>query len=384
MLLLRFVIVVYPDSTLTSPATVQCDDCTNVTIANADDAAQVRKNCKTIKGGLEFSARLNETINLDGVETIEGDVLYDGGWDEDEADADDSYPAGRTPFTIHSSTLKRIEGTVNFWRFNGLEELRFPNLTKVRDGFGLNRMNYLKLIDITKLTHLGSLSLEAKFLTTMKHEGFEGFTNTSYNGGSLEFYMAALDSLDSWFRYPLVIRKTVQEFDPESAPASVGIRGYNFPRLKNITIGWKEMDKIWIRGDDIRVQFGGDETESLDVDLIMLRGNITTLERGPVLKNLTAGALIYEKSFETNLDLSAFDELTNLTVRYNDNLEKIRLPPAAVDWEDVNLDIYWNRKLNLTSEYRDAENRTNRFWYWPQGDMSSISISETPIGNDFL
>ncbi|KAF4944219.1 hypothetical protein FSARC_14734 [Fusarium sarcochroum] len=48
------------------------------------------------------------------------------------------------------------------------------------------------------------------------------------------------------------------------------------------------------------------------------------------------------------------------------------------------LDVELCASLNLTTEYRDAENEKDRFWYWPEGDIRSINIRGTQIGNDFF
>ncbi|KAH7144113.1 hypothetical protein B0J13DRAFT_635021 [Dactylonectria estremocensis] len=368
--------------------TVQCETCTNVTIASADDATQIRKKCKTIKGWLRFSEGLNETINLDGVESINGDVTHSGDVEDyNDNVAGDQYPNRSVLFQVHSSTLNTVNGSIDFWTFNGLEELRFPNLTRVEYGFTMLRMSYLKLLDITKLTHLGSFNIEATHLTTLRHESFKGFTGTHYNGGSLSFSSAGVESLDSWFKYPLTVQSTIQGSDSEDAPGNAEISGYRLPNLKNITIGWVKTDKIRIEGPDsegISVTFGASETETMDIGLVMLQGNVTVLGRGPVLEELVAGRLIVEYGSQEELDLSVFDKVTDLEVRDNFELQYIRLPPSAVDWEDVSLLMSSNSKLMLTSEYRDAENKTDRFWYWPKGDMRLIQLHYMQVGNDFF
>ncbi|KPM41371.1 hypothetical protein AK830_g5191 [Neonectria ditissima] len=369
----------------------QCIECTNVTVSTADDATQVRNDCQTIKGWLKFE-NVTETLNFDGVETIEGDVSHYGDAFDGYGDMDTPYPTGRTTFSIHFPTLKAIEGDLYFWSFAGLQELQFPNITRVEGGFSLRRMNWLKFLDITKLERLGSFSLEARYLTTLRHEGFKGFTGTSYNGGSLSIDAARVDSLDSWFRYPLTIKRKFQEFSPESAPGDVMINKWNLPNLKNITIGWAKTSKVWIRsfgdngtdGDAIGVKFGGSQTKSIEIDRLELEGNVKILETGSALEKLEIGTLVFQKSPAKEANLSVFDKVTNLTIEDNGNLQNIRLPPSAVDWEDVNLSIRYNQNLTLVSEYRDPENETDKFWYWPRGDMRSILVEYTPVGNGFF
>ena len=52
--------------------------CGNVTISSAADADAIRKTCKTITGNLMFDWYFNETVNLDGIEVIEGDFWHEG------------------------------------------------------------------------------------------------------------------------------------------------------------------------------------------------------------------------------------------------------------------------------------------------------------------
>ncbi|KAH7155978.1 hypothetical protein EDB81DRAFT_715893 [Dactylonectria macrodidyma] len=364
--------------------TAQCQTCTNVTIASADDAAQIRNNCTTITGWLRFSEGLNETINLDGVESVNGDITHEG--DDEEYDELGPYPNGSTIFQVHSSTLKTVNGSIKLWAFNGLDELRFPNLTRVEYGFSLRRMGYLKLLDITKLTRLGYLSIQAPHLTTIQHESFEGFTGTYSDGGSLSFSAAGVESLDSWFKNPLTVRNNTDPSDWETRGADVDISGYLLPNLKNITIGWANISKVEIDGNDgfPSVIFGGPETETMEIDLLILPGNVSVLARGPVLEELKIGELLADHGLAEELDLSAFDKVATLTIRDNYYLKYIRLPPSAVDWEDLALSINSNPELMLTSEYRDEEDKTDRFWYWPKGEIRLIQFYYNPIGNDFF
>lgn len=51
---------------------VQSRSCGNVTIRNAQDAAEVRRDCKVITGNLDFASDFAETIHFDGVEEVQG------------------------------------------------------------------------------------------------------------------------------------------------------------------------------------------------------------------------------------------------------------------------------------------------------------------------
>jgi hypothetical protein len=151
---------------------VQATECVNVTIHNADEAKEIGKNCEIITGGLTFDSSLNETVTLDGVTTIQGDLGHNGCLPR--------YDHGCLPaqysFNLSSSTLTYINGSLNFWSFKGLEEIAFPELKQVEQSFILKRMNSLKRIDITNLAYLGGLIIEAPNCTRIDHEGLRNFT----------------------------------------------------------------------------------------------------------------------------------------------------------------------------------------------------------------
>ncbi|KAF5013385.1 hypothetical protein FDECE_632, partial [Fusarium decemcellulare] len=234
-----FVQHLFPTLAFLSPflGTVLAAECTNITIVTADQADRIRKSCKTITGHLNFDGSLNETINLDGIETVNGNMMYYPDHDDRRYwEIGDPYPTDRSTFKIHSSTLKTINGDVYLWDFQGLEELSFPNLTRVEQGFGLRRMHYLKTLDITNLAYLGEFNIEAIHLTTLRHDGLKGFTNSTDKYHQIKMYGLRVESIDSWFRYPLTVDWVYPEFnaDPATAPSPIDIHGYSLPNLKNV------------------------------------------------------------------------------------------------------------------------------------------------------
>ncbi|KAM0429974.1 hypothetical protein ACHAPT_005979 [Fusarium lateritium] len=357
--------------------------CANVTIKTQEEADKIRKDCKTIQGDLIFDEDLSESINLEGIELIEGDMVYYYGDPEFESGKINStYPTKRKPFTIQSSTLKTVNGSIYFWALNGLSELRLPKLTRVQDSFALSRMFYLKTLDITSLTHLGSFNIEANHLTELKHKGLEGFTDSRYSN-SLQFWGLKVSSLDSWFKYPLnaSFRTTGGSHLYEQAP--VQISSYSLPNIRNITIGWANTSKIWVRGDDIAVTLGSSETKTMDIGLLQISGDIK-ITRASTVKELNVQEFYFESSGFKEIDLSMFDKLTNLTIYRHGDLQRIRMPSKAVDWKDMTIDISYNQNLTLTSEFRDPETKKDKFWYWPKGNISSIIIRGNPLSTEFL
>ncbi|KAL6366036.1 hypothetical protein LRP88_00130 [Fusarium phalaenopsidis] len=358
--------------------------CANVTIKSQDDADEVRKNCKDIQGYLTFDDYLDESINLDGIEFINGDITYTGEseWGN-ETEIGGPYPTTLKPITIECSTLKTINGSIYFWAFEGLSEFLLPKLTRVEESFVLQRMHYLRKLDITKLTHLGSFNIEANHLTELKHEGLKGFTDGAWSQG-LQFWGVRVSSLDSWFKYPLTAISRESGYDRLMSWAPVHINANRLPKLKSVTIGYANTSKIWIRANNTELTLGSSETETMNIGLLQIEGELTKITRASNVKEINVGELYFDGSPLKEIDLTMFDKITNLTISGHGNLQRIRMPAKAVDWKDMTIKIERNQNLTLISEYRDPENKKDQFWYWPKGNISRISIIGNPLSTGFL
>ncbi|WAO95866.1 Hypothetical protein NCS54_01351200 [Fusarium falciforme] len=357
--------------------------CANVTIKSQDDADEVRKNCKDIQGYLTFDDYLDESINLDGIEFINGDFRYTGEseWGN-ETEIGGPYPTTLKPITIECSTLKTVNGSIYFWAFEGLSEFLLPKLTRVEESFTLQRMHYLRKLDITKLAHLGAFTIEANHLTELKHEGLKGFTDGAFSR-SIRFWGIRVSSVDSWFKYPLTAIARDSEYDLTSW-APVHIDANRIPKIKSVTIGYANTSKIWVEGNDTELTLGSSETETMNIGFLQLQGDLTKITRAPNVKEINVGQLYFRGSSLKEIDLTMFDKITNLTIYDHGNLQRIRMPAKAVDWEDMTISIEMNQNLTLISEYRDPENKTDQFWYWPKGNISRISIMGNPLSTGFF
>ncbi|RTE85278.1 hypothetical protein BHE90_000012 [Fusarium euwallaceae] len=358
--------------------------CANVTITNQDSADEIRKNCKTIEGYLTFGDELEEDINLDGVEFINGDITYTG--DSEWGNATEiggPYPTTYKPFTIECPTLKKVNGYIYFMAFGGLSEFLLPKLTRVEEGFTMQRMHYLKKLDITKLTHLGAFHIEANHLTELKHEGLRGFTDGAFSK-SLRFWGVRIESFDSWYKYPLTVIGRDPEYDDSSSYGPVHMTANSLPKLKSVTIGYANTSKIWVDSNKTELTLGSSETEKMNIGMLQLEGPLTKITRASNVKELNVRRLHFVGSALEEIDLTMFDKIQNLTIDRHPNLQRIRMPAKAVDWEDMTIDIGYNRNLTLISEYRDPENKKDRFWYWPKGNISRISITGNPLSTGFF
>ncbi|KAJ5725937.1 uncharacterized protein N7483_007294 [Penicillium malachiteum] len=334
-------------------------NCTSVIITSLADAEALRQNCPVVNGtvgiGL-FNETTTQHINLDGVEVIQGNLQSV----ENVFNTDD---ITSTPYTISSSTLRLVEGSIELFQ-DSLQNLTLPNLTTVYGSFYIME-SPITYLDITSLESADSFVLGGNNLTTLHHTKL---TNTT----AIELYEMSVDSVDSILSNPLDI-------------ISCHIEG-PFPNMESITLGFTNVSQEVRIYASLNVTLGGSSATKLHVESLILDGNSTGLTRSPTLESLTANSMVVTNTFMSRLDVD-FDDLQSLeshSPKYY-YLEEIRLPPQAVNWTGgFELYVTANPKLNFTSQYTidDAGNQV-RTWYWPT-NVSRIEILWPLIGNGFL
>ena len=330
-----------------------------------------------IQGDLTFEEGFSETINLDGIEAVEGTIAHSGCI---LLRADDcTVPE---PFTISSSTLTTVNGSVHLVSFHGLKSLALPNLTTVQGGAMFQRMNNLTDLDLTQLSYVGSVILEAERLQTLRIDGLKGFTgDQSGNGnGYVTIWNAGeVESVDGFFKNP--IDSMFAEYDPVEFQLSFGAN--SIPKVRKLTIGWTKVTGVSIAGDDLTVILGGSSTKSMEIETLKLGIGVSGLERSSNLENLTATTLLMDSSDLVELTIP-FDRLATFSARNLGKLRTIELPQQATNWANLSLTTFNCSALNLTSEYaEDSTGEKRQTWYWPEKDMRRVDLSGQ-ISNDFL
>lgn len=345
--------------------------CHNVTISSAADAAEVRSDCTIITGTLEFSTDFKETVDLSGVEKIQGDILHSG--------CKNDCPALPPLFSISSSTLTTVGGSVELHWFSRLQELRFPNLSVVEGSVFIYSAVQLERLDITKLSRVGRIILRVTpNLASIQHEILKSFTGKE--GPGRVDLTGAVESIDSFFNYPI----EPVPLENDTRISWVEIDSKSLPNVRHINFGWSNLDILDIKGDNLSITLGAVNTTTMNISTITLTGNITKLEPGKALTNLTIGTLSIDETGLTDLNITA-TQLSRLELLDNEELSTITLPSKAFDWEDFALSLSGSPKLNFSSEYRLKDGGgEERFWFWPRQNIKAISISRITTGTDFL
>lgn len=345
---------------LTDAAAESCD--LSISIRSAADAEEIRKRCSTIGGDLQI-IDLMESINLDGVQTINGSFnVYT---------SDTTAPPPSSPFTISSSTLSTLGGSLYLDGPKGLEAVRLPALEIVQSLsiYGPD----LTYMDITNLHTLGRLVLDAPSLKTLRHNGFREIIG-GYRKPTFLVYGAALDSVDSLFENPL---------------KGVGYTRFgSLPNVDHVNFGFASVESVNFMGNgNLTVTMGGPRTTSMEIDRLMLEGGVKELARSPDLVNLTVKDFKLADDGEVNDNpinngkhiLLPFDSLRYLfvSVYSSSATQRVELPREAVGWKDFELFMYSNSsRLDMSSQYSIDENgETKQTWYWPEGDIEKIYVN---------
>ncbi|KAJ6031062.1 hypothetical protein N7540_001794 [Penicillium herquei] len=336
-------------------------DCSSVIITSLADAETLRQNCPIVNGTVTigpFNETTTQDINLDGVEVILGDFhSFENIWNTKL----DGITSG--PFAISSSTLRLVEGSMEFFG-DSLQNLTLPNLTTIYGSFYVtdSPMTYL---DITSLESAYTFALAAENLTTIHHTKI---TNTTY----IELIQLPVNSVESFVNNPIEV-----QYCEVTGP---------FPNMDTITLGFTNVSVEVNILAALNVTLGGSSATKMHVESLILDGNSTALTRSSTLESLTATSMIVRDTFMSRLDVD-FDDLQSLEVESSEYyfLEEIRLPPQAVNWTGgFNLYLTVNEKVNLSSQYTidDAGNQVQT-WYWPT-NISKIEMQYPTVGNAFF
>lgn len=359
----------------------QDQGCGNVTISSAADADAVRKSCKVITGNLVFDDFFNETVNLDGIEVVEGNVRHDTWADYIDA-CDEPRPEPCPPsFSISSSTLRHVNGSFRFWGFPGLDKLILPKLNRVGGYFGLQRMHELTTLDITSLEYIEGFILEAISLDTFSLEGLKEFTG-EFEAEAQVYGGRAVENVDGVFKNPL------DPFKGNNTPYEYWIQSrmgtsVNLPNLKNLTFGWKNVPELYVytHSSGFGITLGGPNSTDMDIGSLKMGYGAGSLARGPNVKNLIVRNLeLTDSTKMEQLDLP-FDQIYSLLISNSTALKRIVLPPMAENWKNFSIIVSQSPNINLTTELGGPAGE--RTWYWPNEEMGGI-ILQGNISNEFL
>uniref|UniRef100_A0A8H7NP86 Uncharacterized protein n=1 Tax=Bionectria ochroleuca TaxID=29856 RepID=A0A8H7NP86_BIOOC len=306
---------------------INCDG--NITIRNGEDAKNVRENCKTIAGNLGLD--IFETCNLDGLEEVQGDVSHKCPTKQHGLDY---CMDASTTFTISSSTLRSINGSLRFFYYRGVEKLDFPKLNKVRQEISLHAPYNLTHINFSNLEYFGGFSLNTPSLIELQLDKFKEFTSR----GVLK---------------------------PDGTPSGPYVNIHDTGRLESL---------------DNFFRIHGPETEGMEFEGILEIGTgVSTINRHENLKNLTVHRFDVRQSAVIDLDLS-FNQVASVIVYDNPQLRQLRLPSMAQSWKNLYLSINSNDNL-LLSPIKNSSDET--IWHWPTDDMSSVIIVANITANFF-
>ncbi|KAK3331495.1 hypothetical protein B0H66DRAFT_507312 [Apodospora peruviana] len=360
-------------------------ECTNVTISSAADADAIRKTCKTILGNLVFAETFTGTgtVSLDGIEIIQGNI-----WHE----IDDIYKCKDSPdespcsakFTISSSTLRFVNGTLYFWGFDGLESLVLPNLNRVQGSFSLNHLYQLGTLDVTGLQYVENFQLSAQNLEKFSIDGLQEFTGP--RNGHVSVFGDKLDNVDGLFMNNLDPWKNHSSGGSYDNWMQTGMGvSLNLPNIKTVTFGWRRVPSFRFNPPNppAGVVFGGPNTTEMEIGEVRLGFGMAQVDRHKQVKKLAARSLEVREATDLQTLNVPFDSLGSLDVFSAPSLTTVTLPPEAENWNMSKLSILDCPQVNLTSEYSMRNDERIKTWYWPKSDFDNIAI-QGKLSNEFF
>ncbi|CAG9994532.1 unnamed protein product [Clonostachys byssicola] len=349
-----------------------------ITIGNATDAEQVRKACKVIRGDVTLTEQLLDTINLDGVEEIYGDLTHYG-CDATAIIRCKNFPKG--PLEFSSSTLRKVNGSIDFMTYNNLEKLSLPNLSYVWNEFAVQDTASLKEMDLTNLESVSSFELGTTSLEKLHMNGIkELLPESGYTGGIYLNNAGKLDNVDAFFKNPI---------NTSEIPTWTPGKGLllNPPALRNVrtlNLGWTTMDKLEVWGTNLTIVLGGPGTKSISYKEVILHGGVLGIQRADNLESLHVGKFKLDTDHDiTDLTLP-FDTVDSVTLFNSSKLRSLTLPSQAENWKNLSLTISGCGSLRLESENGADGKKT---WYWPKSPMASVNITSnvsTPFFDSFI
>jgi hypothetical protein len=288
----------------------------------------------------------SESINLDGVESVLGSIVHDG-CDPEEEKCDQP----SSLFNISSSTLKSVNGSIQFRYYSGLENLLLPNLEVVNGSVFLSGLSNLRYLDVTDLAYVGSFSLDAPVLERLDIDRLQGFTND--DGGVTIWDIGSVDSVDAFFKYPS------QVDNPEAAfTTDISIR--NQTNLRNVTIAWPNMSGMHI-SHNITVTLGDSSTKAMHIQTLEIPAGF---HRNSKLQNLTVGRVSVTNTGAFEKLTLPFDELVGVQIEEyspDSKLNTIVLPAEAANWTDPTLQFFVD-----SLHFREYDDDGTKIWYWPE------------------
>lgn len=332
--------------------------CGSATIRSAADAEALRKSCSTVDGTITIQGSLSESISLDGVRVITGN-LTGGGCDLSPSPANSS-------INLLSSTLTTIQGDLSLGCVPALTNISFPNLRTVDGAFYLVNYDHLTYLDITNLDSVGYFHLRVPTLTTMLHNELRNVTG-AYGSKRVLVEQTSLASVDSLFQNPL---------DIGDSPAGAVTDYWTLKRLTHLTFGFSRAGSLDVGGvGNLSVTLGGPKTTNMVLSNMTFLSGVAGLARSSKLANLTIDTVMLNGHNNFTDLLLPIDSMSNLLVGEEPTLTRLELPPQAVNYTNFSFWAQSCPNLNLSSQFTtNTDGTTRQTWYWPQKNMNDIFV----------
>jgi hypothetical protein len=333
-------------------------DCnSNLTIRTAEDAKEIRDNCRRIEGDVTIhDVTENTDINLDGVETITGRL---GSFCVKEGDCE-----GLELFNLTASFLTEVQGSIYFDGEAGLQSLNLPKLQTIKENLILVNLANLTSIDLGRLEHAGGMMWDTPALESLKMGSFQGPSDG--NRKELWYYVDLLnvgkiDSVDMFFQNP--------NGSVNSSTSAVTLSTLRMPNVEHVNFAWEQLYKLTL--GNMSVTLGGPETKSMKMAELDIPDGTADIQRSKSLEKLEVETFTMKYNHHITEVNLPFDQVSSLEIDDCPKLASIALPEEAKNWKNVTMKVSGGDDLVLSTEPDENGNQ----WHWPEGEMYSVKIS---------
>ncbi|KAI0502745.1 hypothetical protein F5B22DRAFT_632209 [Xylaria bambusicola] len=395
------VLAAWPILLACTGSAVSQSTCTeNVTLSTGAEAQSLSERCKILDGSITLPGNLSESINLDGLEEIRGDFTMEFSYSGDSGYSIQYEPYYGPSYEISSSTLQTVGGVVQFglgstglaypedYQAPSLGNVSFPSLMNISAGVEIAAPN-LTHIDLTSLQYFTFFSLSTPQLAQLQLRHVKGLNDNIHwlNNVGLES-IGNVESLDGLFSEPIdqtssnllhddgiwqtvYFGKQPPHHYPNNYPYGTSANG-PAPSLRNLTIGWEQLQSTRFTDMNLTLTLGGTMTESMTIKIMVLERGNYKLQRGPAVKHLAVLAFRADNDFDNTDLVLPFDQVDEVYINSTE-LQSITLPQEAENWTRPIFELH-APKLRLDS---------STTWHWPL-HMDRLVIEAGTITDDFF
>jgi hypothetical protein len=322
--------------------------CGSATITSQSDADALVAACQNVTGDIILATTANETINLDGIQAIEGNLVSE------------FCSSSCASFTsLSSSTLVSVSQNISLINLSGLTNITFPQLQTVGAPFYLDSLPNLQTLNIPTLSSVGQFHLGStpKLLSMNLNQ----LQNVTGQNPSIEIISVSLLYFEN-----LNVNTNLSSFILRDTQSSEGF-DMSIPQVDYLEIQ---------PGNGVGLRFSFSTSSGTGSGFVSRVGTLNMSGCNSFeADSTTYDTIILNKNTFSYLNLAPIRVLNNLSILDNGNLNQATLPS---NMSIENIEIRDNGVLQGSDLSAGVGS-----WPWGIKNISSM-ILEGPFEPNFL